>query len=89
MGKITRLGVIDILRRHNRDSAEHDFAIYADAFLSYLEAQENITTNGMICAHPRTAAPIDNPYAAVRDRMGATLRKIGLQTGDLWKCQEL
>ena len=26
--------------------------------------------------------------AAVRDRMAATLRKIGLQTGALWKCQE-
>lgn len=88
MGKITRAEIVDYLRELNPDSPEHDFAIYTDAFLSYSEAQENIAKNGMICAHPRTAAPIDNPYAAVRDRMAATLRKINLQTGALWKCQE-
>jgi hypothetical protein len=47
--------------------------IYADAFLEYQEATENITRNGTIVAHPRTANPIENPYLAIRDRAAAKL----------------
>mgnify|MGYP006346628063 CR=1 FL=1 len=87
MGKVSRDDVISILRRHNPRSPEHDFAIYADAFMSYLAAAANIADNGDICAHPRTGQPIENPYSAVRDKMGKLLRGISLETGDLWRCQ--
>ena len=42
--------------------------IYADAFLEYQEATDNIAKNGVIVQHPRTANPIENPYLAIRDR---------------------
>lgn len=41
--------------------------LYADAVLEYLEASENIDRNGIIVAHPRTGAPLQNPYVRVRD----------------------
>ena len=42
--------------------------MYADAFLEYREATENIEKNGVIVQHPRTANPIENPYLVIRDR---------------------
>lgn len=84
MGKVTREDIIELLRDENPDGADHDFAIYADSFLSYLAAAENVAKNGDIVLHPRTGAPIDNPYSAVRERAAAQLRKIQIQTGILW-----
>jgi len=48
--------------------------MYADAFLEYQEATDNIEKNGVIVQHPRTSNPIDNPYLAIRDR---SVRKLG------------
>lgn len=43
-------------------------ALYADAYLEYWEAAENIRTQGAMVLHPRTANPIENPYLRIRDR---------------------
>ena len=51
-------------------------ALYADAFMEYHAAQENIERNGSIVADPRTAAPIQNPYIPVRDKAFARLVKL-------------
>lgn len=40
---------------------------YADVFLEYQEATANIAKNGALVAHPRTGAPVLNPYVAIRD----------------------
>lgn len=41
---------------------------YADAFIEYRQATEQIDEHGIIVLHPRTGAPIENPFLAVRDR---------------------
>lgn len=66
----------------SRDQA----ALYADAFLEYIAASENIDRNGLVVGHPRTGNPMENPYLAVRDR---ALRKLQcmrhVNAGDLWE----
>lgn len=62
-------------------------ALYADAFLEYRQAQENIESNGSIVADPRTGAPVPNPYLAVRDKAFArleSLHKTGVKAPALW-----
>ena len=59
--------------------------IYADAFLEYREATENIEKNGVIVQHPRTANPIENPYLAIRDRAVKKLASLRLAAvASLW-----
>ena len=58
--------IIGVLMRDN-PALRVDFAtIYADAIIDYLAASENIRDNGSVVLHPRTGAPIDNPYLRVR-----------------------
>lgn len=83
--ELARDDVLAILRRENPRVAPHDIVIYADAFLSYREAMANIDRNGTIVAHPRTGAPIENPYLKVRDAASRTIRASKrIKTGDLW-----
>lgn len=58
--------IVAVLIRDN-PALRVDFAtIYADAIIDYLAASENIRENGSVVLHPRTGAPIDNPYLRVR-----------------------
>ena len=58
--------IVAVLIRDN-PALRVDFAtIYADAIIDYLAASENIRDNGSVVLHPRTGAPIDNPYLRVR-----------------------
>ena len=61
-----------------------DIAIYADAFLDYAEASDNIAKNGNVVLQPRTGTPIENPYIKVKAQAISTIRKIRLKVGDLW-----
>jgi len=62
--------VAELVRRgESKDRA----TFYADAFLEYREASENIAEHGIIVQHPRTANPIENPYLAIRDRAAKKL----------------
>lgn len=72
------------LERLNATASPGDVSIYADYFASYAKAAANIAENGDVCQHPRTGQPIANPFADVRDRSAAMLRKIALNTGTLW-----
>src|SRR5690606_27894848 len=84
--EFTRDDVLAVLRRETPRAVPHDLVIYADAFMSYREAMENIDRNGTIVAHPRTAAPIENPYLKVRDAAARVIRGMkGIKTGDLWE----
>lgn len=84
--ELTRESVLAVLRAENPRVAPHDLVIYADAFLSYREAMANIEKNGNIVAHPRTGAPIENPYLKVRDSAIRIIRGAKrIKTGNLWK----
>lgn len=58
---------------------------YADAFLEYIEASNNILIQGAMVLHPRTANPIENPYLKIRDRALVKLRSMrGVKAEWLW-----
>lgn len=80
MGKMTLEQVRNLLSEQNEDAPPADIAMYADAYMDYQEAVENIRENGNIVFHPRTGAPIDNPYAAVKKRAIDQMRKFR----DIW-----
>jgi phage terminase small subunit len=65
MEKMTKPEIIKILVESGNDLAKS--TIYADCFLEYQEATENIDKNGLIVQHPRTMNPIENPYMKIRD----------------------
>lgn len=73
---MTRDEVLAILRRDNPSARADDVSMYADCFLDYREAADNITKNGNIVAHPRTGTPIENPYIKVKASAMNQLRKI-------------
>lgn len=75
MGKVTREHALEMLRRENPAARLDDLSIYADAFVSYQEASANIEKNGVIVAHPRTGAPMTNPYAKLRDDAAKTMQR--------------
>jgi phage terminase small subunit len=61
--------------------------LYADSYVEYREAQGNIEKNGSIVIHPRTQAPVVNPYLAIRDRAFArleALHRVGIEVSGLW-----
>jgi len=70
----TRAEVVAFLvdRGAKRDRA----ALYADAYLEYLEASANIAERGAMVLHPRTMNPIVNPYLEIRDRALYKLRRL-------------
>lgn len=78
--------VVSILRRDNPAARADDVAMYADCFMDYREASENIEKNGNIVAHPRTGSPIENPYIKVKANAMNQLRKITRlrKVGALW-----
>ena len=58
--------------------------MYLHAFDEYKAAQANIAEHGAIVFHPKTGAPIENPYLSIRDKAGAKMLKLPLRSGDLW-----
>jgi phage terminase small subunit len=73
-----------VLTPANKDDPE-GVAIYADAYADYQEAQANIDQHGAIVFHPRTGAPIENPYLSVRAKASTVLQKCKLDTTRLWR----
>jgi hypothetical protein len=54
--------IIKILKDENPSAKESSVRYYATLLNTYFEAENNINKNGVIVAHPRTGAPIENPY---------------------------
>ena len=69
--KSTKATIVASLKADNPRASLADVTMYADAFLEYQAAQANIAEHGSIVFHPRTGAPIENPYLVVRDRAPA------------------
>jgi len=90
MGQITRAEIVSILSTDNPGARADDVAMYADAFLDYREASANIRQHGNIVLHPRTGAPIENPYLKVKAQASRALQAIRrLRNVDrLWKREE-
>lgn len=81
---LTKADAIAALAKLNPAMGRDKLTIYVDAMIQYREATENIEKNGAICVHPRTGAPLENPYLKVRASAAATLAKFRIRTGDLW-----
>lgn len=74
-----------IVRRLVADGAGLDAAVmYADLFLEYSEASDNIERHGVIVQHPRTMNPIENPYLSRRDKSRAELLRLRVSADWLW-----
>lgn len=85
MGEIiARDTVIDVLQRLNPKAKRVDIVLYADLYCDYAVAQANINEHGSIVFHPRTGAPINNPYLSVRDKARDGIKKIRLSADELW-----
>lgn len=84
---MTRDEIVDALTAKD---VRRDIAVmYADAFLEYAEASENIRKTGSIVAHPRTSNPIENPYLPIRDRARLALQRMGsAKTDFLWTAHQ-
>ncbi len=48
---------------------------FAELFVTYREAALNLAKCGAVVAHPKTGAPVENPYLVVRADTLAALRK--------------
>lgn len=78
--------VLLVLRADNPRAPDGDLRMYADAWLIYCEASDNVGRLGAVVAHPKTASPITNPYLAVmasQVRVLQGLRRVA-RTDRLW-----
>ena len=81
---MTKNEVIEHLRSTNPRASLAEMTMYADAYIDYRTAQTNVDEHGPIVLHPRTGAPIENPYLVIRDRARVALGKSRLRADSLW-----
>ena len=81
---MTREQAVKILLGFNPPERRQVIEMYVSSFLGYVEAQENIDRNGNIVAHPRTGAPMENPYLKVRTACLSDMNKLKLKGLALW-----
>lgn len=67
--------IIAELKLLNRSMTDLQLTLYAQTLKLYAEAKENLDKNGTICLHPRTGAPIENPYLKIHNQQLLTLKK--------------
>lgn len=64
------------LSRDNPQARQDDLVRYLEAYWEYRKAAANIAEHGPIILHPRTGAPVENPYLRIRGQATATMAKI-------------
>ena len=74
--EMDRNRVRQLIEEENPGSKIDDVELYCHQFLTYIEAAQNVLTNGTIVAHPRTAAPMENPYVKVRAAALGAMKRI-------------
>lgn len=82
----TSAEVMALLRADNPHAPMGDLRMYTDAFLLYRTAAENVARLGSVVAHPKTSAPMPNPYLpvmAAQTRTMQSLRRVA-KTDRLW-----
>ena len=82
--ELDRSGVLEALRAANPTAPLGRLVMYADAFCEYRTAQKNIAENGTIVFHPRTGAPISNPYMVIRDAASSRMLKLVVKADCVW-----
>jgi phage terminase small subunit len=87
MEQVTKASVVAILQSHNQGVALAVLRMYADLYIDYTAAQRNIDEHGTIVFHPKTGAPIRNPFLDVRDSLWGRLQKSEqeIDTTGLWE----
>lgn len=63
------------LRADNPNAPASRIQLAADALAVYAEASANVRANGAIVTHPRTGAPMENPYLRIMQKTGDALQK--------------
>lgn len=76
MAQVTVDDLIAMLRAENPEAGEATLLVYADALRTYVEATTNVNDLGAVVAHPRTGAPIENPFVNVRTQHGKVLERL-------------
>lgn len=70
-----KIEILKILTEANRGKSPLEIEIVATALQQYLYAKKNIEDNGTIVFHPRTGAPIENPYLKIYASALKTIRQ--------------
>jgi len=87
MGKIN---IKDEVLKENPRGSLLEIKILSDALATYREAQENIERTGVICSHPKTGAPLENPYVKVRASQVGIIQKFShLKTNETLRLLEV
>lgn len=74
-----------VLRQHNPRSPEAAVVAYATAWAEYETADENIREHGTVVFHPRSGAPISNPYLSIRADCERRMNRLkGIKADALW-----
>jgi phage terminase small subunit len=83
---MTRDEIVEALLDRGSTTRRDRACQYADVFLEYQEASANIAMNGVVVTHPRTGAPMMNPYMAVRDNALKKLQTMKtIEASFLWE----
>lgn len=89
MASLTIPEVVALLRARTPQAQAAAIQIYAEAFVEYQAAAENIADLGTVVAHPKTGAPIENPYLRIRERSILTMERVSyrarLDVEGLWR----
>ena len=84
MPGMERPAVVALLQAANPRRSLAEVTIYADLWLDYQAAQANIERFGALVVNPRTAAPEENPWLAIRSRSSAGMLKSKIKADELW-----
>lgn len=68
--------VEELIREDNPRLSASVVQVISDALYAYAEAQANVRKNGSIVAHPRTGAPIENPYNKVMNQKASIITRL-------------
>lgn len=83
-----RAAMWSAFKADNPGKGGEDLQIYFGAALDYCEAETNIRAHGNVCLHPRTGAPVENPYLKIKAsavRLILLSRFGGLAKSGLWR----
>lgn len=74
--KVTLDAIRGWLVAENPKAPVGDVEQYAHQMLSYFEASVSVLVLGAVVAHPRTAAPMENPHLKVRTASLSAMQKL-------------
>ena len=74
--------ILDELAQDNPGIPRVQLQVFGNALRVYCEAADNVRRNGAVVAHPRTGAPIENPYLKVQQAQGKILTEMRRIHGD-------